>query len=66
MDTMGHMYFHLDKNMDKHVTRTAGVLLHKVGEANKFIRVEVEQALEKMVRKCSSGPVLNVLLNTVM
>ncbi|XP_062840784.1 uncharacterized protein LOC134300068 [Trichomycterus rosablanca] len=64
MATLGHLYIHFNKSMDQYVKSTAGVLLHKAGEANKFIREEVELTLGNMVQNCSPGPVHNALLDT--
>ncbi|KAI4889922.1 hypothetical protein NFI96_032359, partial [Prochilodus magdalenae] len=64
MGTLGHMFEHLQKTMDKELERTACVLLQKSGESNNFIREDAELALGHMVDNCTPGRVLNALVST--
>lgn len=64
MGTLGHMFEHLQKTMDKELEWTACVLLQKSGESNNFIREDAELALGHMVDNCTPGRVLNALVST--
>ncbi|KAL6477497.1 hypothetical protein MHYP_G00133320 [Metynnis hypsauchen] len=64
ISTLGHMFAHLKKAMDKELESTSSVLLHKSGESNNFIREDVELALRCMVQNCSPTRVLNALVTT--
>ncbi|KAL7862329.1 hypothetical protein SRHO_G00137700 [Serrasalmus rhombeus] len=64
MSTLGHMFAHLKKAMDKELECVACALLHKSGESNNFIREEVELTLGCMVQNCSPIRVLNALVTT--
>ena len=62
--TLGHMFAHLKKAMDKELESTACVLLHKSGKSNNFFREDVELALGRMMQNCSPTCVLNALVTT--
>ncbi|CAL8302532.1 unnamed protein product [Arctogadus glacialis] len=61
--TLGVLYCHLQRAMDKEVDTTARALLHKAGESNAFIREEVDAALGHMVRHCTPARCINAFLD---
>ena len=65
MDTLRYLYIYLQKDMDPQVERTGIALLLKIAQAaaNVFVQQQANIALEAMVLNCSSGRVLNPLLN---
>ncbi|XP_059915070.1 TOG array regulator of axonemal microtubules protein 1-like [Gadus macrocephalus] len=61
--TLGVLYCHLQRAMDKEVETTARALLHKAAESNAFIREEVDTALGHMVRHCTPARCINAFLD---
>ncbi|CAL8332048.1 unnamed protein product [Arctogadus glacialis] len=61
--TLGVLYCHLQRDMDKEVDTTARALLHKVAESNAFMRQEVDAALGHMVRHCTPARCINAFLD---
>ncbi|CAL8367250.1 unnamed protein product [Boreogadus saida] len=61
--TLGVLYCHLQRAMDKEVDTTARALLHKAAESNVFIREEVDAALGHMVRHCTPARCINAFLD---
>ncbi|XP_059914027.1 TOG array regulator of axonemal microtubules protein 1-like [Gadus macrocephalus] len=61
--TLGVLYCHLQRAMDKEVETTARALLHKAAESNAFIREEVDAALGHMVRHCTPARCINAFLD---
>ncbi|CAL8311867.1 unnamed protein product [Gadus morhua 'NCC'] len=61
--TLGVLYRHLERAMDKEVDTTARALLHKAAESNAFIREEVDAALGHMVRHCTPARCINAFLD---
>ncbi|XP_056462536.1 TOG array regulator of axonemal microtubules protein 1-like [Gadus chalcogrammus] len=61
--TLGVLYCHLERAMDKEVDTTARALLHKAAESNAFIREEVDAALGHMVRHCTPARCINAFLD---
>ncbi|XP_059896394.1 TOG array regulator of axonemal microtubules protein 1-like [Gadus macrocephalus] len=61
--TLGVLYCHLQRAMDKEVDTTARALLHKAAESNAFIREEVDAALGHMVRHCTPARCINAFLD---
>ncbi|XP_030230536.1 TOG array regulator of axonemal microtubules protein 1-like [Gadus morhua] len=61
--TLGVLYCHLQRAMDKEVDTTARALLHKAAESNAFIRGEVDAALGHMVRHCTPARCINAFLD---
>ncbi|XP_059915960.1 TOG array regulator of axonemal microtubules protein 1-like [Gadus macrocephalus] len=61
--TLGVLFCHLQRAMDKEVDTTARALLHKAAESNSFIREEVDAALGHMVRHCTTARCINAFLD---
>ncbi|XP_056453175.1 TOG array regulator of axonemal microtubules protein 1-like [Gadus chalcogrammus] len=61
--TLGVLYCHLQRAMDKELDTTARALLHKAAESNAFIREEVDAALGHMVRHCTPARCINAFLD---
>ncbi|CAL8234074.1 unnamed protein product [Arctogadus glacialis] len=61
--TLGVLYCHLLRAMDKEVDTTAKALLHKAAESKAFIREEVDAALGHMVRHCTPARCINAFLD---
>ncbi|XP_056448462.1 TOG array regulator of axonemal microtubules protein 1-like [Gadus chalcogrammus] len=61
--TLGVLYCHLQRDIDKEVDTTARALLHKVAESNAFMRQEVDAALGHMVRHCTPARCINAFLD---
>ncbi|XP_056460134.1 TOG array regulator of axonemal microtubules protein 1-like [Gadus chalcogrammus] len=61
--TLGVLYCHLQRAMDKELDTTARALLHKAAESNAFIREEVDTALGHMVRHCTPARCINAFLD---
>ncbi|XP_059901709.1 uncharacterized protein LOC132452891 [Gadus macrocephalus] len=61
--TLGVLYCHMQRAMDKEVDTTARALLHKAAESNAFIREEVDAALGHMVQHCTPARCINAFLD---
>ncbi|XP_043088356.1 TOG array regulator of axonemal microtubules protein 1 isoform X2 [Puntigrus tetrazona] len=60
--TLGEMFAALQKGMDQELDGTVRALLHKAGESNTFIRLDVERALDSMVQNCTVTRAMSALL----
>ncbi|XP_058604401.1 TOG array regulator of axonemal microtubules protein 1 isoform X2 [Onychostoma macrolepis] len=60
--TLGEMFVALQKGMDQELDGTVRALLHKAGESNAFIRLDVERALDSMVHHCTLTRSMSALL----
>lgn len=60
--TLGELYSGLQKGMDQELDATAKALLHKAGESNAFIRLDVDAALDSMVQNCTPTRSMSALL----
>ncbi|XP_072545971.1 TOG array regulator of axonemal microtubules protein 1 isoform X2 [Salminus brasiliensis] len=61
--TLGELYSVLQKGMDQELDSTAKALLHKAGESNAFIRLDVDAALDCMVQNCTPTRSMSALIN---
>lgn len=64
METLAHMYAHLERGMDAEAEGTAKTVLQKAGEASGFIRKDVEMVLSHMVLCVTHSRSMNALINT--
>ncbi len=60
--TLCEMFATLQKGMDQELDGTVRALLHKAGETNAFIRLDVERALDSVVQHCTLTRSMSALL----